>query len=308
MSTSAPLLGIDLGGTKIEMALLDAQGRFLLRERVPTPQGDYDATLQAIATLVHRAERHLGLTGLPLGMGVPGSVSPRTGLMRGANSTVLNGRPLAQDLQALLKRPVFLENDANCLAVSEAVDGAGAGHRVVFAAIIGTGVGGGVAIDGKVLDGRHRIAGEWGHNPLPWPDLTELQAPSCWCGQQGCIETWVSGSGFSHDHLRTSGQRLAAPDIIAAMRCGESQAQRSFARYCDRLARSLAHVINMLDPDVIVLGGGMSNVGEIYEQLPPLLTRHVFSDTLNNLLLPAGHGDSSGVRGAAWLTRHPHSR
>lgn len=303
MSAAAPLLGIDLGGTKIEMAVLDAQGGFLLRERTPTPQGDYDATLAAIAALVHRAEETLGLHGLPLGMGVPGSVSPRSGHMRGANSTVLNGRPLQQDLQALLGRPVLLENDANCLAVSEAVDGAGAGQRVVFAVILGTGVGGGIAMDGKVLEGHNRIAGEWGHNPLPWPSHAELDVPACWCGQRGCIETWVSGSGFSQDHLRASGERLAAQDIVAAMHRGDAQAVASFDRYCDRLARSLAHAINLIDPDVIVLGGGMSNVPPLYDRVPELLKRHVFSDVLSTPLLPARHGDSSGVRGAAWLTR-----
>jgi fructokinase len=293
---ATPLLGIDLGGTKIEIAALDAHGQFLLRERVATPQGDYSATLQAIASLVHLAESRLNVSGLPLGMGTPGSISPLTGLMRGANSAVLNGRALRQDLQTLLARPVFMQNDANCLAVSEAVDGAGAGKPVVFAAILGTGVGGGVALNGKALTGPNAIAGEWGHND-------ELNTAPCWCGQTGCLETWVSGVGFAQEHARVTNQTQSAPDIITAMRTGDLAALASFDRYCDRLARALAQMCNLLDPEVIVLGGGMSNVPELYVRLPELVKRHVFSDVFTTPIVPTLHGDSSGVRGAAWLTR-----
>jgi fructokinase len=306
MKTDHPLLGIDLGGTKIEIAALDAQGQFVLRERLPTPQGDYAATLTAIAQLVALAESRLGLQGLmrPVGMGTPGSISPSTGMMRGCNSTVLNGKPLQRDLEDLLQRPVPMQNDANCLAQSEATDGAGAGAEVVFAAIIGTGCGGGVAIKGHALLGHNAVAGEWGHNPLPWPTEAEFQRTVCWCGQSGCLETWVSGTGFEQDHLRSNpAQAWTAPQIMAAMRAGETQARASFERYADRLARALASVVNLLDPDVIVLGGGMSNVRELYDVLPALLPRHVFSDCCSTPIRPALHGDSSGVRGAAWLTR-----
>jgi fructokinase len=306
VSQSHPLLGIDLGGTKIEIAALDSQGQFLLRERLPTPRGDYAATLAAIAQLVALAEARLGLQGLkrPLGMGTPGSASPRTGLMRGCNSSALNGKPLQHDLEVLLQRPVPIQNDANCLAQSEAVDGAGAGAEAVFAAIIGTGCGGGVAIHGQARLGYNSVAAEWGHNPLPWPNVSEFQRTTCWCGQQGCLETWISGTGFEQDHLRLNpSQAWSAPQIISAMRAGNSIARASFERYADRLARSLASVVNLLDPDVIVLGGGMSNVRELYDVLPTLVPRHVFSDSFNTPIRPALHGDSSGVRGAAWLTR-----
>jgi fructokinase len=302
-----PMLGIDLGGTKIEIAALDAQGKFLLRERIPTPQGDYATTLSAIARLVELAEDRLGLQGLkrPVGMGTPGSASPRTGLMRGCNSTALNGKPLQRDLENLLQRPVPLQNDANCLAQSEAVDGAGAGADVVFAAIIGTGCGGGVAIHGQARLGHNAVSGEWGHNPLPWPDESEFQRTTCWCSQQGCLETWISGKGFEQDHLRHNpSQAWSAPQIISAMREGQPRARHTFERYADRLARALASVVNLLDPDVMVLGGGMSNVAELYACLPTLVPRHVFSDGFNTPIRSAMHGDSSGVRGAAWLTRN----
>ncbi|WP_298293591.1 ROK family protein [Thiomonas sp.] len=299
------LLGVDLGGTKIEVAVLDAQGAFLLRQRCATPQGDYAATIEAIAALVEQADARLGRR-LPLGVAIPGSVSPRSGLMRNANSTALNGRPLHRDLQQRLSRPVRLHNDANCLAISEAVDGAGQGQRMVFAAILGTGVGAGVAIDGSGWVGANAIAGEWGHNPLPWPRLAawgESPGPACWCGQRGCIETWLSGPAFAADHAARHGGMLAAPDIIAAMRAGDTAARASFIRYCDRLARALAHVINLLDPDVIVLGGGMSNVSELYAEVPQRWAHWVFADEVRTPLRPARHGDSSGVRGAAWLWR-----
>ncbi|WP_119154205.1 ROK family protein [Caldimonas tepidiphila] len=305
----APLLGIDLGGTKIEIAALDASGAFLLRERLPTPAGDYAATLDAIASLVALAESRLGLAGrrLPLGVGIPGSPSPRGGLIRNANSTVLNGHPLQADLAARLGRAVRVRNDANCLAVSEAVDGAGAGEELVFAVILGTGVGAGIAIGGRDWSGRNGVAGEWGHNPLPWPDAAqgELPGPACWCGQAGCIETWLSGPGFAADHARRHGGATTAPQIVAAMRAGDAAARASFERYAARLARALAHVINVLDPSVIVLGGGMSNVAELYEELPRRWGAWVFSDIVDTPLRPARHGDSSGVRGAAWLWRSP---
>lgn len=308
-SSGVRCMGIDLGGTKIEIAVLGADGAVLLRERTATPSGDYDAIVQAIAGLVSHAEAALGLAAagqarLPLGMGIPGCVSPRTGLVRGANSTVLNGRALRDDLARVLGRKVHIENDANCLAVSEAVDGAAAGAGVVFAAILGTGVGAGIAIHGRALTGHNAIGGEWGHNPLPWPAAAEHPGPRCWCGQPGCIETWVSGTGFQADHLRVTGQALDAPAIVRAMRAGDPAARDSFARYCDRLARALAHVVNVLDPDVIVLGGGMSNVDEIYSEVPRLWTRHIFvhGDAVTTALRRAAHGDSSGVRGAAWLT------
>ncbi len=299
-------LGLDLGGTKIEIAALDGEGRFLLRQRCDTPQGDYAATIESIAGLVEAADAQLGCR-LPLGAAIPGSVSPLSGLIRNANSTVLNGRPLLHDLEQRLARPVRLHNDANCLAISEAVDGAGQGARVVFAVILGTGVGAGIAIDGVDWLGCNAVAGEWGHNPLPWPRSSaawrELPGPRCWCGLQGCIETWLSGPGFAADHAAHTGQQRSAKDLIAAMRAGDSAARASFIRYADRLARSLAQVINLLDPDVIVLGGGMSNVSELYDEVPRRWGAWVFSDTVRTRLLPAQHGDSSGVRGAAWLWR-----
>ncbi|CUA99038.1 ROK family protein [Thiomonas bhubaneswarensis] len=310
MAEPAPLIGLDLGGTKIEVAVLDGQGRFLLRERRPTPQGDYAATLRVMGELVAQADAHLAAMGvgrLPVGVAIPGSISPNSGLIRNANSTVLNGKPLLADLQALLARPVRLHNDANCLAVSEAIDGAGQGARLVFAVILGTGVGAGIAIGGRDWLGCNAVAGEWGHNPLPWPRTAsawgELPGPRCWCGLQGCIETWLSGPAFAADHALHTGQQLAAHDITAAMRRGDAAARASFIRYCDRLARALAHVINLLDPEVIVLGGGMSNVGELYTEVPQRWGAWVFSDEVRTRLLPAMHGDSSGVRGAAWLWR-----
>jgi fructokinase len=301
-----PWLGIDLGGSKIEVAALDGQGAFLLRERVPTPQGDYDATLRAIDALVRTAELRLGATGLPLGVGIPGSLSPLTGRVRNANSTVLNGRPLREDLQALLGRPVRLANDANCLALSEATDGAGAGAEVVFAVILGTGVGAGIAVRGQVLAGCNGIAGEWGHNRLPVSGTgTEADPPlalACWCGRTNCIETWLSGPGLAADHARATGQQLAVPAIVTAMRVGDVAARASLERHAARLARSLGQVINILDPDVIVLGGGLSRIDELCGWAGARLAEHVFSDSLRTRIRPAMHGDSSGVRGAAWLS------
>jgi len=300
---SAALIGVDLGGTKIEVAALARNdGRVLLRERVPTPVGDYDGTLAAIAGLVQRAEATLGSGPLPVGMGIPGCASPTTGLVQGANSTVLNGRPLQHDLQRVTGRPVRLANDANCLAVSEAVDGAGAGARVVFAAILGTGVGAGIAIDGAVWAGANGIAGEWGHNAAPLFE-GEPEPRPCWCGRGACNEAFLSGPSFAADHARRHGGALNAPQIVQAAAQGDAACAASLDRYMERLARALARVINLLDPDVVVLGGGMSNVDALYDALPRRWGPHVFSDVVVTPVRPARHGDSSGVRGAAWLWR-----
>jgi len=303
-----PLLGVDLGGTKIEVAALASDdGRFLLRERIDTPREGYEAVLRAIAALVEAAERRLGLSAasrLPLGVGIPGCISPATGLVKGANSTFLNGRPLDRDLQRVLQRPVRAENDANCLAVSEAVDGAATGQGVVFAVILGTGVGAGIAIDGRAWAGLHGVAGEWGHNPAPRVDGDEKVARlACWCGRGECNETLLSGPGLSADHVRHGGAALDARALVAAAFGGDAAARASFERYADRLARALSQVINLLDPSAIVLGGGLSNIGALYDEVPRRWIRHVFSDTVTTPLLRAQHGDSSGVRGAAWLWR-----
>jgi fructokinase len=277
------LVGIDLGGTKIEVAVVDPAGRFLLRERVPTPRDDYDGALTAIATLVDRT-LPFARSDTAIGIGMPGAVSPATGRVKNANSTWLNGRFLEADLARVLGRPVRLQNDANCLAVSEAVDGAAAGAAVVFAVILGTGVGGGIAIGGRVHAGAHAIAGEWGHNPLPWASAEESPGPACWCGKRGCIETWLSG-----------------PALAAARQHDGPQLAR--LRYDDRLARSLATVVNLIDPDVIVLGGGVSNLPGLSADVGRRIGAFVFSDRIDTPIRPALHGDSSGVRGAAWLWR-----
>ena len=292
--------GIDLGGTKIEIAALDAAGEVLLRRRVATPSGDYAATLAAIVRLVEEAERELGMKA-SVGVAIPGSPSLRTGRIRNANSTCLNGELLQRDLESRLAREVRLANDANCFALSEAVDGAGRGAEGVFGVILGTGVGGGIVVHGRVLRGANAIGGEWGHNPLPSPDSADHPLPLCYCGRRGCIETYLSGPGLSADHAAASGERLDA-DVIAR-RAGEGDAAcgASLARYEERLARSLAGVINLLDPDVIVLGGGLSNIRRLYSNVPLLWGAHVFSDEVRTRLVPALHGDSSGVRGAAWL-------
>jgi len=284
-------IGVDLGGTKIEAIALDRQGREVFRKRIPSPQGSYPATLEAVAGLVREAGEG------SVGVGIPGSISRATGLVKGANSTWLIGKPFREDLEKILQREVRMENDANCFALSEAVDGAGSGARVVFGVIVGTGVGGGIVVDGRVLTGPNAIAGEWGHNPLPAPDGDDFPLPQCYCGRKGCIETYLSGPGLSRDHERATGKRLSAEDIVALG--GET-----LARYQDRFARSLASVINTLDPDVIVLGGGMSNAASLYARVPRLWGRHVFSDQVATRLAKAMHGDSSGVRGAAWLWDH----
>ena len=293
-------LGIDLGGTKIEIIALDDQGEERLRRRVPTPQGDYPATLQAIAGLVRQAEAELGQCA-SLGIGTPGAISRATGRLKNSNSTHLNGQPILQDLQARLQRPLRISNDANCFALSEATDGAGAGAAVVFGVIIGTGTGAGIVVNGQVLTGPNSIAGEWGHNPLPWPEADELPGPECYCGLRGCIETFLSGPGMMKRHHDASGETLSSAEIVARAAAGDAACERSLQVYENRLARSLAHVINILDPDVIVLGGGMSNIERLYTRVPELWGRWVFSDRVDTRLVRNRFGDSSGVRGAAWL-------
>lgn len=292
--------GIDLGGTKIELAAIEDSGAIRWRRRVPTPRGDYEATLRAMAALVAEAEAELGARA-SVGVATPGSLSPRTGRLRNSNSVCLNGRPLGEDLAALLDRPVRLANDANCLALSEARDGAAAGAGTVFAAILGTGTGAGIAVDGTVLSGANGIAGEWGHNPLPWPGPGETPGPSCWCGLQGCIETFLSGPGWLARE-QAAGLDYASPEaMVAAAARGDANGEAALDRYADRLARALAQVINLLDPDVIVLGGGLGRITALYERVPARWARWIFSDRVITRLVPPRHGDSSGVRGAAWL-------
>lgn len=334
-------IGIDLGGTKTEIICLDdANGKELYRQRVPSPKGDYAATVKNIAGLVETAEKTLQKKGT-VGIGIPGTISPATGLVKNANSTWLNGHPLDKDVGQALGREVRVQNDANCFAVSEAVDGAGAGKAVVFGVIVGTGCGAGVAINGQALTGRSGLGGEWGHNPLPaprafvenqdvyfshfgkaheqvetteiyrhkppvdffakgWED-NELPGPACYCGRRGCIETWISGTGFKNDHIRVTGQQMSTHDIIKAAEAGEPEAVKSLHRYADRLARALGHIVNVIDPDVIVLGGGMSNVSQLYEIVPNIWEKYIFTDRCDTPIKPPRHGDSSGVRGAAWL-------
>lgn len=300
-------IGIDLGGTKTEGILLDRQGNQLARHRVPTPKGDYDGTVATIRDLVARLEGEIpGGHKATVGLGIPGAISPVTGLVKNANSTWLIGRDLTGDLTQALGRPVRIENDANCLAVSEATDGAGAGCGVVFAAILGTGCGAGIVVHGRVLGGRNAIAGEWGHNPLPWPTDAERPGPSCYCGRHGCLETFVSGPAVAADHLAATGERLDAATILAraADRSAANDGCRATAdRLVGRLARGLAAIANLLDPDVIVLGGGLSNAELLYERLPAAMQPWAFSDRLDTPVRRARHGDSSGVRGAAWLWR-----
>lgn len=293
-------LGIDLGGTKIEIIALDAQGATRLRHRVATPQGDYAATLDAIVNLVAGAETRLGPAS-HIGIASPGALSRATGRLKNSNSTCLNGQPLLQDLQARLARPIRLANDANCFALSEAVDGAAAGAAVVFGVILGTGTGAGIVVNGQLLSGANDIAGEWGHNPLPWPQAEELPGPPCYCGRRGCIETFLSGPGLAADHRRHAGAELSAAAIASQAAAGAADCQATLLRYYDRLARALAHVINILDPDVIVLGGGLGQIQALYSEIPQRWGAYVFSDRVDTRLLAPQHGDSSGVRGAAWL-------
>ena len=297
-------IGIDLGGTKIEVAVLDGQGQFMFRHRQASPSHSYPAILNTIAELVTLARQTLALPApTVVGIGMPGCLDAQTQRVRGSNTQAMNHQPLKADLQHVLGCEVRLENDANCLALSEAMDGAGAQAQVVFAAILGTGCGGGVVVNRQLLRGRHAIAGEWGHNPLPWPSAEELNIAPCWCGQTGCIETWLSGTGFALDHARVTGAERSAVEIIQAMREGDSSATASFERYVNRLGRALAQVVNLLDPDCIVLGGGMSNVQEIYPKIQAAMQPYVFGIQVNTPVLAAQHGDSSGVRGAAWLCR-----
>lgn len=310
-------VGIDLGGTKIEAVVLDAAGREAARERVPTPRPDddseqsltatYGAMLAAIVDLIGRLEARTG-PAASIGVGAPGSASPTDGLMRNCNATYVNGRPLGRDLSRALGRQVALANDANCFALSEAVDGAGAGARTVFGVILGTGVGGGIVVDGRVLVGANAIAGEWGHDPLPWPTADERPGPRCFCGRHGCIETFVSGPGLCRDHLAVTGEDLNAPQIAARARSGDAAATATLERHAERLARGLAAVVNLLDPDVIVLGGGVSNLEHLYTTVPAHWERFVAADPVLTRLRPALHGDASGVRGAAWLPSRADSR
>ena len=300
-------IGVDLGGSKIEIIALGDAGDVLLRERVATPQGDYAATIRAVAGLVEAAEQKVGARGT-VGIGIPGAESRAGGLIKNANSTCLIGQPLKRDLEQLLGREVRIANDANCFALSEAADGAGAGAQVVFGVILGTGVGGGIVVDGKVLTGANAIAGEWGHNPMPGERIdghSSGQTPSCYCGRQGCIELYLSGPGLAADHRRSrgnpAGADLEAIDIAARAAAGDAACDATLQRYEARLARALAQVINILDPDVIVLGGGLSNIDRLYQNVPRLWSEHVFSDQVATRLVRHRHGDSSGVRGAAWL-------
>lgn len=293
-------LGIDLGGTKIEIIALEDTGGELLRRRVATPQGDYQQTLQVIAQLVHDTEAELGQHG-SLGIGTPGALSRASGCLKNSNSVALNGQPILQDLESLLQRKVQISNDANCFALSEATDGAAAGASVVFGVILGTGVGAGIVVNGRILTGPNGIAGEWGHNPLPWPQPNELPGLPCYCGKHGCIETFLSGPGMAKWHELETGVVLKAEEIVARAEQGDAICERSLQAYEHRLARSLAHVINILDPDVIVLGGGMSNIERLYVNVPKLWGEWVFSDRVDTRLVKHQFGDSSGVRGAAWL-------
>ena len=293
-------IGIDLGGTKIEGIAIAAEGGEQLRRRIPAPRGDYGRTLTAVAGLVHEIEGELGVQGT-VGVGIPGTISPATGLIKNANSTWLIGRPLAEDLPRLLGRPVRFANDANCFALSEATDGAAAGAGVVFGVIVGTGTGGGVVVNGHVLTGANAIAGEWGHNPLPAPRDGESPGPPCYCGRRGCIETFLSGPALAREYAAAGGEPVTAEEVAARAAAGEAGALAVLERYAERMARALASVMNLVDPDVIVLGGGLSNIDLLYERVPQLWSPHVFSDRVITRLVRARHGDSSGVRGAAWL-------
>jgi fructokinase len=293
-------IGVDLGGTKTEAIALDEGGRPLLRRRVPTHRETYEDVVQTVADLVTGIESELGRQGT-VGAGTPGAISPATGTIKNANLTVLNGRPLDRDLSEALQREVRITNDANCLALSEATDGAGAGFGTVFAVILGTGVGGGITVHGRIVTGPNAIGGEWGHNPLPWPTPDERPGADCYCGLSGCIETWLSGPGMASEYTRLTGTHSDSRQIVEAARAGEGEAAAAFDRYIDRLARGLASIINVLDPHVIVLAGGMSQIEEIYDGVTARWDRYVFSDRVDTLLVPAAHGDSSGVRGAAWL-------
>lgn len=293
-------IGIDLGGTKIEIVALDDDGTALARRRIATPAGDYEATLDAIAGLVGNVESEFGRSST-VGIGTPGAIDPTTGLLKNSNSTVLNGKPLHRDLEARLGRELRLSNDANCLALSEAIDGAGKDADVLFGAILGTGVGGGIAVGRRIITGRNKIAGEWGHNPLPWMKPDEQPGPLCYCGKHGCIEAFLSGPALAAQFNSATGREMHAEEIAKAGETGDPDAASVMERYEERLARALAHVVNVIDPDVVVLGGGLSNITRLYANLPELMRAYVFSGHLDVRVVPALHGDSSGVRGAALL-------
>lgn len=303
-------IGVDLGGTKIEGLALAPDGAELARRRVATPREDYDATLytiyEIVTALVRAAGTREAAMAVKVGVGMPGSISPRSGLVQNANSNWLNGRALDTDLRQALGYPVRFANDANCFALSEAVDGAGAGAASVFGVILGTGVGGGLVIGGRVVDGPRGTGGEWAHNPLPWADLSETPGPVCWCGRHGCIEAWVSGPGMARDHLRKTGVRLDAETIATNAGQGDAEAAATLARHTQRLARSLAHVINITDPEVVVLGGGLSKLSHLYNDLPEAIAPHLFTDAPIVRVVPPRWGDASGVRGAAWLWDESH--
>jgi len=293
-------IGVDIGGTKIEAAALDAGGRVVARRRTPTPAGDYAGTIAAVRALVVELEASLGETGT-VGIGMPGALSPATGLIKNANSTCLNGKPFDRDLTRALGRPLRFANDANCFALSEVVDGAAEGAAVAFGVILGTGVGGGIVVAGRLLTGCNAIAGEWGHSPLPWPSDSERPGPPCYCGRRGCLESFLSGPGLAADHRLATGIPLDAAAIAQRAAAGDPEAEASLTRYEDRLARGLALVINLLDPDVIVLGGGLGRIERLYANVPQRWGAYIFSDTVATRLVPPRHGDASGVRGAAWL-------
>jgi fructokinase len=297
-------LGVDLGGTKIAGVALAPDGAVLAEHRIAAPRHDYAATLRAIGEMVGKLEQGAGARGT-VGIGMPGSISPASGLVQNANSTWLNSQPFARDIEAHLGRPVRLANDANCFALSESVDGAAAGAPSVFGVILGTGCGGGLVLDGRLVDGPRSIGGEWGHNPLPWATGDEHPGPRCWCGRNGCMETWVSGSGLEADHARVTGEKLASEEIATRAGRGDAQARASLDRHASRLARGLAHVVNIFDPHVIVLGGGLSQLAHLYAELPGLIAPHVFAERGLTTVRPPRWGDASGVRGAAWLWEKP---
>lgn len=293
-------LGVDLGGSKTAIVVIDADGRERFAQRAPTPGGEYESAVHALAGMIRSAEREAGAP-CSVGIGMPGALSPRTGLVKNAYNTAFNGRPLKADLERELGREVRIANDANCFALSEAVDGAARGAHVVFGAILGTGAGGGIVVDRRVLEGRNAIGGEWGHNPLPWMRPDENPGPRCYCGRDGCIEQFVSGPALARDHRAAGGEVLDSAAIVARAAAGEAACSASLDRYEDRLARALAHVVNLLDPDIIVIGGGMSKTPHLYENVPRRLLRYVYSDAVETRVVGAAHGDASGVRGAAWL-------
>lgn len=293
-------IGVDIGGTKIEAAALGRDGAVRRRRRVPTPSGNYHATIAAVKALVESIEAELGVRA-NVGVAIPGTLSPTTELVKNANSTCLIGRPFGHDLMAALGRSLRFANDANCFALSEATDGAGHGAAIVFGAILGTGVGGGIVVDGRLLTGANAVSGEWGHSRLPWPRDDEQPGPACYCGKQGCTETFLSGPGLTRDHAAATGERIDASAIAAKAEAGDPEAGRTLDRYIDRLARGLASIINLLDPDVIILGGGLGRIDALYHAVPRRWGAYVFSDTVVTRLVPPRWGDSSGVRGAAWL-------